>query len=55
MAFGVLTTNSLEQAMARAGDRPDNKGREAAAAAIEMAGLYRRARGRMPHPAGQPA
>ena len=41
MAFGVLTTNTLEQAMARAGDTPDNKGREAAAAVIEMAGLYR--------------
>jgi 6,7-dimethyl-8-ribityllumazine synthase len=41
MAFGVLTTNTLEQAMARAEDTPDNKGREAAAAAIEMAGLHR--------------
>src|SRR4051795_8207185 len=41
MAFGVLTTNTLAQAMERAGDGPDNKGREAAAAAIEMAGLYR--------------
>ncbi len=41
MAFGVLTTNTVEQAMERAGDGPDNKGREAAAAAIEMAALYR--------------
>jgi 6,7-dimethyl-8-ribityllumazine synthase len=41
IAFGVLTTNTLEQAMARATDTPDNKGREAAAAAIEMAALYR--------------
>jgi 6,7-dimethyl-8-ribityllumazine synthase len=41
MAFGVLTTNTTEQAVARAGDGPDNKGREAAAAAIEMAVLYR--------------
>ena len=41
MAFGVLTTNSLEQAMARAQETPDNKGREAAAAAIEMASLFR--------------
>jgi len=41
IAFGVLTTNTLEQAMARAADTPDNKGREAAAAAIEMATLYR--------------
>lgn len=37
MAFGVLTTNSVEEALARAGDGPDNKGREAAVAAIEMA------------------
>jgi 6,7-dimethyl-8-ribityllumazine synthase len=37
MAFGVLTTNSAEQALARAGDGPGNKGREAAQAAIEMA------------------
>ena len=41
MAFGVLTTNSLEQATARAGAGPDNKGREAAAAAVEMAALYK--------------
>jgi len=37
MAFGVLTTNSIEEALARAGDGPGNKGREAAIAAIEMA------------------
>ena len=37
MAFGVLTTNSVEEALARAGDGPDNKGREAALAALEMA------------------
>jgi 6,7-dimethyl-8-ribityllumazine synthase len=42
MAFGVLTTNTLEQAQERAGPGDDNKGREAAAAAIEMAALYRR-------------
>ncbi len=41
MAFGVLTTNTLEQALERAGDNPDNKGREAALAAVEMAALYR--------------
>jgi len=41
MAFGVLTTDTVEQAAARAGDGPDNKGREAAHAAIEMAALYR--------------
>jgi 6,7-dimethyl-8-ribityllumazine synthase len=41
MSFGVLTTNTREQAVERAGEGPDNKGREAAAAAIEMAMLYR--------------
>jgi len=37
MAFGVLTTNSVEEALARAGDGPDNKGWEAASAAVELA------------------
>jgi 6,7-dimethyl-8-ribityllumazine synthase len=37
MAFGVLTTNAVEEALARAGDGPSNKGWEAAAAAVEMA------------------
>ena len=45
MAFGVLTTDTLAQAEARAVDGPDNKGYEAAAAAIEMAALFRRLRG----------
>ena len=42
IAFGVLTTDTQAQADARAGAGPDNKGREAAAAAIEMAQLFRR-------------
>jgi len=37
MAFGVLTTNSAEEALARAVEGTGNKGREAAVAAIEMA------------------
>lgn len=37
MTFGVLTTNSIEEALERAGDGPSNKGWEAAIAAIEMA------------------
>ena len=41
IAFGVLTTNTAEEAMARAGDGPANKGRESAAAALEMARHYR--------------
>jgi 6,7-dimethyl-8-ribityllumazine synthase len=39
MAFGVLTTNSVEEALARAGDDSSNKGAQAAVAAIEMAGV----------------
>ncbi len=39
MAFGVLTTTSVEEALARSGDGPGNKGREAARAAIEMASV----------------
>lgn len=52
MAFGVLTTDSLEQAAARSGPGPDNKGREAAAAAIEMAALYKTMAGTSPRPFG---
>jgi len=37
MAFGVLTTHSIEEALARAADGMGNKGYEAAVAAIEMA------------------
>jgi 6,7-dimethyl-8-ribityllumazine synthase len=44
IAFGVLTTDTWEQADARAGDGRDNKGYEAAAAALEMAALFRRFR-----------
>jgi 6,7-dimethyl-8-ribityllumazine synthase len=39
MTFGVLTTNGVEEALERAVDGPANKGWEAAAAAIEMAGI----------------
>jgi 6,7-dimethyl-8-ribityllumazine synthase len=45
MAFGVLTTNSVEEALARAGDGPGNKGWEAAAAAIEMASVVAQLKG----------
>ncbi len=40
MAFGILTTESAEQALARAGQGMDNKGWEAATAAVEMAKLF---------------
>ncbi len=39
--FGVLTTLSIEQAMARAGGKHGNKGDEAAITAIKMAALQR--------------
>jgi len=42
MAFGVLTTNSVEEALERAVDGPSNKGWEAASAAVEMAALAER-------------
>jgi 6,7-dimethyl-8-ribityllumazine synthase len=45
ITFGVLTTNTAEEALARAGDGDTNKGREAASAAFEMAALFARLRG----------
>jgi 6,7-dimethyl-8-ribityllumazine synthase len=41
IALGVLTTLTEAQAVARAADGPENKGREAAFAAVEMATLFR--------------
>jgi len=40
VAFGVLTTDTLEQAVERAGAKGGNKGRDAALAALEMADLF---------------
>lgn len=40
--FGVLTTDTLEQAMDRAGGKAGNKGWDAALAAVEMVRLYRK-------------
>jgi 6,7-dimethyl-8-ribityllumazine synthase len=42
VAFGVLTTMTDAQAEARSAPGPDNKGREAAKAAIEMATLFKK-------------
>jgi 6,7-dimethyl-8-ribityllumazine synthase len=39
--FGVLTTDTIEQAIERAGTKAGNKGYDAAMAAIEMANLLR--------------
>jgi len=44
VAFGVLTTNNVEQAVDRAGTKGGNKGFDAAMTAIEMANLMRRLR-----------
>lgn len=41
ITFGVLTTNSAEEALARTGPGPSNKGREAAEAALAMVRLFR--------------
>lgn len=41
IVFGVLTTDSIEQALERAGAKSTNKGFEAALTAIEMANLIR--------------
>ncbi len=41
VGFGVLTTDTVEQALERAGTKADNKGADAARAAVEMARLMR--------------
>ena len=44
VSFGVLTTNTMEQAIDRAGGKSGNKGSDAALTAIEMADVLRRLR-----------
>jgi len=41
ISFGVLTTDTIEQALERAGTKAGNKGFDAAMAAIELANLFR--------------
>ena len=41
VAFGVLTTESIEQAIERAGTKMGNKGVEAAMTALEMVSLFK--------------
>ena len=41
VSFGVLTTDTIEQALERAGTKAGNKGFDAALAAIEVATLYK--------------
>ena len=48
MAFGVLTTNSAEEALERAIDGPSNKGWEAAVAAVDLALVARVLKGDRP-------
>jgi len=45
VAFGVLTTDTVEQAIERAGAKAGNKGADAAVAALEMVSLLRKLRG----------
>jgi 6,7-dimethyl-8-ribityllumazine synthase len=45
VAFGVLTTDTIEQAIERAGTKAGNKGADAAITAIELANLLRRIEG----------
>ena len=45
VGFGVITAEDTDQALARAGGKKGNKGREAALAAVEIADLLRRLRG----------
>tara|TARA_R110000787_G_scaffold16806_2_gene52732 strand:+ start:2349 stop:2825 length:477 start_codon:yes stop_codon:yes gene_type:complete len=40
IAFGVLTTDDLQQAQDRSGDNKENKGEEAALTALEMVSLF---------------
>ncbi len=42
VTFGVLTTDSIEQAIERAGTKVGNKGFEAMASLIELINLYRK-------------
>ena len=42
MAFGVLTTDTIEQAVERAGTKSGNKGFDAAMTAIEMAQVFKK-------------
>ncbi|HDR13883.1 MAG TPA: 6,7-dimethyl-8-ribityllumazine synthase [Desulfobacteraceae bacterium] len=44
VTFGVLTTDTLEQAIERSGSKAGNKGFEAAVAAVEMANLFKQLR-----------
>ena len=40
IAFGIITAETIEQAIERAGTKQGNKGRDAALSALEMANIY---------------
>ncbi|MDD4159539.1 MAG: 6,7-dimethyl-8-ribityllumazine synthase, partial [Synergistaceae bacterium] len=44
VAFGIITCDNLEQALARSGSKAGNKGADAALAALETANLLREVR-----------
>lgn len=46
VVFGVLTVDTLDQAVSRAGSKAGNKGADAAMTAIEMANLYAKLNGK---------
>jgi 6,7-dimethyl-8-ribityllumazine synthase len=46
MAFGLLTTDNLQQALDRAGDNEENKGEEAALTVLEMLALIKQMQGK---------
>lgn len=45
LTFGVITAENMKQAMERSGTNPENRGREAAQAALDMAGLFQDLKG----------
>lgn len=55
VSFGILTTDSLEQAVHRAGAKAGNKGSEAAMAAVEQVSVLRALDRSVPAPAGHVA
>jgi 6,7-dimethyl-8-ribityllumazine synthase len=42
IAFGILTTENIQQTVERAGSKSGNKGFDAAMSAIEMANLFKK-------------
>ena len=49
VVYGVITTDTIEQAIERAGTKAGNKGYDAAMTAVELCNLYRALGGKTPH------